>query len=874
MNLRRFWLGLCLLTLMTISPNFSLADAEMVIDTIDLGWPSGVDPGAVAVNEDTNRVYLANSNSVSVIDGSTNNLLATIPVMQGHQIVNPDDSDWSVDLSSEKDRLVIAYVEFDAISVVDTAINEEIAQISVGSRPEYVEHFDNNNRIYVCNSGSDTVTVVNGSSLTVEATIQVGTYPVAIAISGLRLYVSNEGSNSVSVIEGDPSSPEFNTVIKTIGLDGAVGPRGIEDNEITHKVYVANAGSNNVSVIDTDTNSFVKNIFLPGAETSTCLVVDDGTNYIYVLNEESNNISVIHGESDSVVATIPVGDVTDWPESITINETTHRIYVSNTDDDDISVIEGNPLSPDFNSVIATIRTGWVPYAIAVNESTTLVYVGVEDMDGLSVIDGLTNSLITIIELGGGPKGFAVDEVNNRIYVSHSNTNNMRIEGATNNVTYFPAGPFNFELAVNGQTNWCYYTNDWTNTIRAVNGATLETTLISVDAGHALEDIIVNPLTNRIYASSGSKKIFVIDGDTASPEFNTVISIIDTLNPVEMAINENTNLIYVTNGDDADRRSLTIIDGATNQVTHVMTVGLDPEPVVVNTDTNRIFVGNTDDDSISVIDGFTNTIIATISVLEDPEELEINETTNRIYVGYSEENPVNNVITVINGATNSVESNINLPEAIMEEEPAIAINESQGRVYVLDEENNSVYVVEGNPSSPRFNEVLQNIPVGMSPVDIAVNEQTGRVYVANRGSNSITVLEGPDLCECDLTPDATVIPKGGTLGFQATITNNTDEFQVVHFATNVMLPNGNIYPPSGYLFGPIQVTLDPYQSKSGHLSHAIPGNAPLGTYTYQGYVGKSGVGVIHECQFDFEVIESSEVVGPKDWETTVDQDFAE
>jgi YVTN family beta-propeller protein len=740
MKLKKNCLVLCLLTFVAISPNFFIAHAETVIDTIDIGWPSGVDPGPVVVNEDTNCIYVANSNhTVSVIDGSSNNLLATIPVMQGSEIVNPDDSDSSVDLSSEKERLVISYVEFDAISIVDTVNNEEIAQISVGSRPEYVEHFDNNNRIYVCNSGSGTVTVINGLSLAVESTIVVGTNPAAIGIFGWRLYVSNEGSNSVSVIEGNPSSPEFNTVIETIPLPGASGPIGIEDNEITHKLYVANSGSNNVSVIDADTNSFVKNISLPGAATTAWLLVNDATNYVYVLNEGSNNISVIDGSTDSVVATIPVGDVTDWPESMTINQTTHRIYVSNTDDDNISVIEGDPLSPYFNSVIATIPVGWVPYAIVVNEVTNRIYVGVEDMDGLSVIDGVANSLITIIELGGGPKGLAVDKVNNRIYVGHSNTNNMRIEGATNNVTYFPAGPFNFELAVNGQTNWSYYTNDWTNTVRAVNGATLEVTLIPVDAGYALEDIIVNPLTNRIYASSGSKKIFVIDGDPLSAQFNTVIATINTLYPDSMAINENTNLIYVTNGDDGDGRSLTIIDGSTNQVTGVMMVGLDPGAVVVNKDTNRIFVGN-NDDSISVIDGFTNTIIATIPVLEGPWELEINETTNRIYVGYGEENPANNIITVINGATNSVESNINLPQAIMEEAPAIAINESQGRVYVLDEENNSVYVVDGNPSSPKFNEVLQNILVGMCPVDIVVNEQTGHVYVAHKYSNSITVLK--------------------------------------------------------------------------------------------------------------------------------------
>ena len=102
------------------------------------------------------------------------------------------------------------------------------------------------------------------------------------------------------------------------------------------------------------------------------------------------------------------------------------------------------------------------------------------------------------------------------------------------------------------------------------------------------------------------------------------------------------------------------------------------------------------------------------------------------------------------------------------------------------------------------------------------------------------------------PDATTIPRGGTLGLQATVTNNTDKTGSVLAATKVTLPNGNWYPPSGYLFGPISVSFDPYQSKPGHLSHAIPSNAPTGTYTYHGYVGNYGVGIYHECQFNFEV----------------------
>jgi len=72
----------------------------------------------------------------------------------------------------------------------------------------------------------------------------------------------------------------------------------------------------------------------------------------------------------------------------------------------------------------------------------------------------------------------------------------------------------------------------------------------------------------------------------------------------------------------------------------------------------------------------------------------------------------------------------------------------------------------------------------------------------------------------------------------------------------------MYPAFDYLFDPVAIVLNPYESKSGHLSHAIPGNAPLGTYTYHGYVGNLGVGVIDQDQFDFEAIEGSTTVGPE------------
>src|SRR5437870_7225599 len=44
--------------------------------------PTGTNPGAVALNPTTNKIYVANqfSNTISVVDGATNTVTATIPV--------------------------------------------------------------------------------------------------------------------------------------------------------------------------------------------------------------------------------------------------------------------------------------------------------------------------------------------------------------------------------------------------------------------------------------------------------------------------------------------------------------------------------------------------------------------------------------------------------------------------------------------------------------------------------------------------------------------------------------------------------------------------------------------------------------------------
>ena len=84
------------------------------------------------------------------------------------------------------------------------------------------------------------------STNTVVSTISVGTNPVNIAYNpqNHNIYVTNSNSNTVSVIDSST-----NTVVSTINVGN--GPSGIAYNPQNHNIYVTNSNSNTVSVIDT-----------------------------------------------------------------------------------------------------------------------------------------------------------------------------------------------------------------------------------------------------------------------------------------------------------------------------------------------------------------------------------------------------------------------------------------------------------------------------------------------------------------------------------------------------------------------------------------------------------------------------------------------
>ena len=119
--------------------------------------------------------------------------------------------------------------------------------------------------------------------------------------SGLLVYISNTGSDEVWVVDMDS---EAVVAVVSVGND----PRGIDIAPDNSRVYVANRFGNSVSVIDTATNSVVKTIDLDAVtatEPYDVVVSPDGSQlYVAMKNGGSEN-----GDGTVAVVDLPAGDV-------------------------------------------------------------------------------------------------------------------------------------------------------------------------------------------------------------------------------------------------------------------------------------------------------------------------------------------------------------------------------------------------------------------------------------------------------------------------------------------------------------------------------------------------------------------------------------
>jgi YVTN family beta-propeller protein len=300
-----------------------------------------------------------------------------------------------------------------------------IETITGFSAPYGIDLSLDNDLIYVSNFGqfnvTGTVSVINGTTNTIVATIYIDKNPQAIAYNPANglFYVANTYSNTLSIINGTS-----NSLIGSIPVGDVPGksPTGIAVNSINNTVYVTNMGSNTVSVINGTTNVVVGNITsgMGGSFFSpTGITYNSDNDNLYVTNRGSDTVSVINSTTNMLIDEIPIDAIA--PSGIIYNAANNYVYVTNMGSNTVSVINGTT-----NALVETIPVGLGPNGVTYNQNNGDVYVANSINGTISVISGLTNTVYSTIPIGinNNPNSVSYNPTNNTLFITNSNSNTV------------------------------------------------------------------------------------------------------------------------------------------------------------------------------------------------------------------------------------------------------------------------------------------------------------------------------------------------------------------------------------------------------------------------------------------------------------------
>jgi YVTN family beta-propeller protein len=238
-------------------------------------------------------------------------------------------------------------------------------------------------------------------------------------------------------------------------------------------------------------------------------------------------------------------------------------------------------------------------AVAVSSDARLVYVTNSGDNTLSVIDTGTNQVVARVKVGKSPEAVRVRPDGKRVYVTNAGDNTVSvIDSAANRVvatlsitgTQSSGSPFGMSLSAEGSRLYvCNLPDRRTSTSR-------DATLVVIDTAS-------NQVVDRI--STGR----------AMPE------------GIAASAGPTGDRLYVA---DSLRDLLLVLDAATHQITPVPVGGV-PKGVAVSPDSTRVYVANSQDNTVSVLRTDNNQIIAIPQVGARPQGTAVSPDGQQVFV---------------------------------------------------------------------------------------------------------------------------------------------------------------------------------------------------------------------------------------------------
>ncbi|MGA9348639.1 MAG: hypothetical protein WBW48_07525 [Anaerolineae bacterium] len=568
-----------------------------VVTKLELGVPAGngYSPRAIAVNSATNRIYVRNERSdseergnVSVIVGTTSEIIATIPVGQSGW----DYNEVAVDETANRVYVVNRGDKTLAVIVGDThQVLATIEDVEVVAVDQVVD------RLYVADGATLRLLNARDYSELRSAGLPPGSSVNALALNSPadRLYLARSSPDALDIFTASTLER-----VTTIPLKGRV--QDLVVNAVTHRLYAAlgTEESNEILTLDGTSGDHIASLVVGERYQRSVLAVDETADRLYVGRATSRepSVAVVNGATGQIVDQIgPTTSV----EGIALDPHRNRLYLSLTYDNQVAVIDTEQkatialvptaievvdaaVNPHLKRLYITDSAdqlhifdsanheelALVPGrgALAVDDVRHRIYVGDPDGQGVQIIDGQTNRQVGLVPQTGKP---VVDPETNELYIIEggvyiADPETQSVVGKIDSTFALPSGfspnPYAVDLAIDPQLDLLYVIlnngvpgSNNGNYLQAYDGVTH--TPVFTDTELSVVSIDVDPTVGRAYMTRSrfnylSLKVLA-EGRRWVARLEGIVG--------HLRVDPNKGLVYLTSGWDKGNRLL-IVDGQT------------------------------------------------------------------------------------------------------------------------------------------------------------------------------------------------------------------------------------------------------------------------------------------------------------------------
>lgn len=311
-------------------------------------------------------------------------------------------------------RVLVTNERGGTLSVIDGGSRKVVATVPLGKRPRGLKSSPDGKLLYVALSGSpiagpgvdesklpppdkgaDGIGIVDLSTLKLVKVLRGVSDPEQLAVSrdGKRLFVASEDTGQGIVLDAGDGH-----VIAKLAVGGE--PEGVTLSPDGRHVYMSSEQEHHVAVIDVATSKVVARLEV-GQRPRFTEFSDDGA-LAFVSGENDGTITIIDARALKVLRTIKLEGALTRPVGMVVSHDGRRLYT-------VTGRGRNLLDIDIatGKVLRTVEVGQRPWGVALSPSGDVLYTANGSSNDITVVDAGNFTVLARVPVGDSPWGAIV-----------------------------------------------------------------------------------------------------------------------------------------------------------------------------------------------------------------------------------------------------------------------------------------------------------------------------------------------------------------------------------------------------------------------------------------------------------------------------------